>query len=544
MKLFEKRSTLEDASDASLVLASIGGDQQAFGSIVSRYQRLLCSLAYSSLGSFGESEDVAQETFVEAWKSLESLREPEKLKPWLCGILRFKISHHRRKEARQPVRHAEDLQEAEAFESDDEGIEGMAIKEEEQALLWTALEKVPEIYREPLILYYREHRSVERVADELDLSEDAVKQRLSRGRKILQERMLAFVEGALAKSTPGSVFTIGVLAALPTIAPPAKAATAAMLAAHASSWIKWAGVATFMATVSGLVSSVFGMRASLDQSRTRRERRSVVKWSLLFFGSAVVFVAGMFALRQLAMGSHEDVQFYSVLAQAMVLGFSISYVAMTYHLLKSQRTLRASERLRRPDLFKAPEDQPESKRREIRSRLHLFGLPLLHVKLAKPEAGDAPAVGWIAAGDRAYGLVFAWGGFAVAPISVGIVSCGLVTAGAIGIGIVGMGTVGIGLLALGASAIGYKAYASLSAMGWESAFSGGFSVAKDAAIGPISIANQINNEQAGEIVNLAALDQTHAPVLGALAFLVIVPVVCYAKAVRRRHARPGLGASN
>ncbi len=64
------------------------------------------------------------------------------------------------------------------------------MKEEEQTLLWQALETVPETYRETLVLYYREQRSVEHVANELDLSEDAVKQRLSRGRKLLQEKMM------------------------------------------------------------------------------------------------------------------------------------------------------------------------------------------------------------------------------------------------------------------------------------------------------------------------------------------------------------------
>jgi len=57
-----------------------------------------------------------------------------------------------------------------------------AVTREEEAILWRALERIPDTYREPLILFYREQQSVERVAAELELSEDAVKQRLSRGR--------------------------------------------------------------------------------------------------------------------------------------------------------------------------------------------------------------------------------------------------------------------------------------------------------------------------------------------------------------------------
>ncbi len=75
---------------------------------------------------------------------------------------------------------------------------------------------------------------------------------------------------------------------------------------------------------------------------------------------------------------------------------------------------------------------------------------------------------------------------------------------------------------------------SMSSLGWECAFSGGFSIAKEAAVGPISIANQANTETAAEITNLAAVNQNAVLVLGALAALVIVPVVLYSNAVRKR----------
>ncbi|MCJ8271939.1 MAG: hypothetical protein MJK04_21405, partial [Psychrosphaera sp.] len=85
-----------------------------------------------------------------------------------------------------------------------------------------------------------------------------------------------------------------------------------------------------------------------------------------------------------------------------------------------------------------------------------------------------------------------------------------------------------------ASAIAYKAYASLSALGWDSAISGGFSIAKEAAIGPISFAKHINNEQAAQISNLAALSQSYLWVLAAIAVLVIVPAAWHSNKVRQR----------
>jgi DNA-directed RNA polymerase specialized sigma24 family protein len=73
----ETTFSAELATDAELVAACLGGDRGAFERIVERYQRLLCSLAYSATGSLSESEDLAQDAFVDAWRQLGTLREPE-----------------------------------------------------------------------------------------------------------------------------------------------------------------------------------------------------------------------------------------------------------------------------------------------------------------------------------------------------------------------------------------------------------------------------------------------------------------------------------
>ncbi|MGB0495688.1 MAG: RNA polymerase sigma factor, partial [Kangiellaceae bacterium] len=277
MKLFKKRnpssnvgnSAIIDSNDAALVMASLGGDRDAFCQIVTRYQSLLCSLAYSSVGDFKHSEDIAQETFVEAWKKLDTLRDPMKLKSWLCGILRFKASHHRRKENKQPVKGADKLDEEVGGVSASTKLEDEAIHDQEQALLWKALGKMPESYREPLILFYREQHSIETVAIELDLSEDTVKQRLSRGRKLLQKAMEVFVGETLTKSKPGHAFTLAVLTAINTISPPIKAASLGAGTLKAGSAVKWGTFLPILSVFSGLISSFFGLRSALDQSRTQ-----------------------------------------------------------------------------------------------------------------------------------------------------------------------------------------------------------------------------------------------------------------------------------
>src|SRR6266702_6952762 len=94
---------LESVDDAELVALCLGGNRQAFGSIIARYQSLICALAYSACGDRGRSEDLAQDTFVSAWKHLRELNEPAKLKGWLCGIARNLANNTLRREQRTPT---------------------------------------------------------------------------------------------------------------------------------------------------------------------------------------------------------------------------------------------------------------------------------------------------------------------------------------------------------------------------------------------------------------------------------------------------------
>jgi len=526
--------SLELTSDAELVAACVAGDRAAFGRIVERYQRLLCSLAYSATGQLSQSEDLAQEAFVDAWRQLGALREPEKLRSWLCGILRHKVGRLRRADGREPVRQAETLEDAGELVSAETPAADLAIQKEEQAILWSALERVPALYREALVLYYREHRSVEHVADALDLTEDAVKQRLARGRKILQEQVLAFVEGALVRSTPGNVFTLGVLAALPEIATPAKAAGIGVAAAHGGMLAKFTGIAALLASISSVAQLVLTLRANLDQARTPRERRAVVKITLACFLGSVGFLAALYGLRAAAFHWWESRVFIAAIAQVLVLAFIVVWPVALIRVMRGMRVLRSAERREHPECFSDPRHQAGSSAREYRSRAALFGVPLVHLRFSSPDEGEGPVFGWIAGGDRAYGLLLAWGACAVAPISIGAVSVGIFSVGALSVGVIGLGTVGIGALAVGCVTVGLKAYAWLSALGWTTAQSGAFAIARVAAEGPVALARHANDPIAREILADPRAGQHNMILLIVMVVCTLVPIAYYARAVRRR----------
>lgn len=534
MGIFKNRHLTTNTNDETLVMYSLGGDRDAFCAIVARYQSLLCSLAYSFVGDFKHSEDIAQEAFVEAWKKLDTLRDPEKLKSWLCGILRFKASHHRRKEANQAIKAAEEVAELQLADTENGALDEQAIQQQEQTLLWQALDGMEDIYREPLILFYREEQSIERVAAALDLSEDNVKQRLSRGRKLLKRAMSSVVEHALSKSKPGTAFTATVLSAISTIPAPAKAAALGLGAAKTGSVFKLASLLTVLAACSGLISAFFGLRASLDQSRTQRERQLAIKCVTLFMSFALIYVLGSLVLKQLALSHMSDAKYYAFGSLVLALAFVVSYLLLVKQMFTATHRLRVQERIFQPQAFLSQVDQPGAKQREYQSTITLFGAPLIHFQFGMHEVNDKPAFGWIAGGSRAHGLLFAWGGVAIAPVSVGIVTVGVISVGAVSFGLFSLGTVALGLIGFGVSAIAYKAYGALSAFGWESAFSNGFSIAADAAIGPFAYAAQINNQIAAELTNLAGLNHSHQWILAMIAALVIVPAVWHAREVRLR----------
>jgi RNA polymerase sigma factor (sigma-70 family) len=271
--------TAAEQTDADLVSGVLAGDRDAFSRIVSRYQVLICSLAYSRIGNLGMSEDIAQETFITAWKHLRLLREPEKLRAWLCGIVRNRIHKSLRQEGREPVSQAESLEAVAESPSTTALPSQEAIGREEEAILWRSLAKIPEIYREPLILYYREHQSIEHVAVELDLTEDAVKQRLSRGRKLLQEEVHTFVESTLRRTAPGHAFSGAVLAALPLPATLGAAAGIKGTAAAKSGFLSVLLV-PFIGIFAGIAAQWLMIRGANSRERTKRRVELIVSWAI------------------------------------------------------------------------------------------------------------------------------------------------------------------------------------------------------------------------------------------------------------------------
>jgi len=83
-----------------LLQASIKGSSESFERLVSKYQSLVCSITYSATGDIEKSEELAQETFVRAWKNLAQLKDQTRFKFWLCSIAKSTIKNYFRYQMR------------------------------------------------------------------------------------------------------------------------------------------------------------------------------------------------------------------------------------------------------------------------------------------------------------------------------------------------------------------------------------------------------------------------------------------------------------
>lgn len=519
----EKMATAGN-NDVQLVEWSLTGDREAFGKIVERYQSLVCSITYGATGSLSLSEDLAQETFIAAWNQLSDLREPSKLRAWLCGITRFLVGKELRRQGHEPAHAAEPLDAVQEPPTPEPSPSARAITREEEAILWRALEQMPATYREPLILFYREQQSVERVAEELSLSEDAVKQRLSRGRSMLTQQIADFVEGALRQTTPGRTFTVGVLAALPGFAISAKAATLGATAAKGSATATASvllGVAgTVLGPLMGILGAWIGVKARLQAAQSKQERQYLMRSA--WIGLTLITVSCLAVMTTIFLPSifwESQPLLITGLLIVLGIGYVVGLFVLSVHQSRRVRHIRAEEaRAGRASSNPRQVIQPI----EYRSRWSFLGLPLFHFRQGRAANGK-PTIsrGWIAiGGDVAIGA-FACAPFAVGGIAIGGAAFGLVPIGGVGLGLLTFAAFSIGWWAIGGLAVGYYAFGG-SAIAWFAA-RGGVAIAHHFAIGGAAFAEHANDTVARGILRGSFLLRYVRTLMRCASLLLLVP---------------------
>jgi hypothetical protein len=282
----------------------------------------------------------------------------------------------------------------------------------------------------------------------------------------------------------------------------ASAATVGATVAHGSTAAKSAAVAGMAGAVIGplvgILGGWFGMKASLENATSQRERRLILRMGWLVGAMVVISTAFMFAF---IFYSKSLFQSHPVLTVSVLVGFWVAYVGgilvLVWRFNNAQRRIRMETARNQPD--GAVREAEAGEYYEYRSRWTLLGLPLVHIRTGRqPQGKRRPALGWIAIGDVAIGILFAAGGVAVGGIGMGGLGIGLVGMGGAALGVVSGGGLAMGGWAVGGMAVGWFAFGGC-ALGWQAAI-GGMAVAKYYALGWLGFAEIFNNQAAAEYI--------------------------------------------
>ncbi len=193
-------------SDLSLVRRVQRGDRRAFDALVLKYQHKVVKLVMRYVRSQAEAEDVAQETFIKAYRALPQFRGDSAFYTWLYRIAINTAKNAVASRDRSPVSYDLDHGDrAEIYElqgrmKDGATPEALAMTEEIRATVDAAIEALPEDLRTAIVLREIEGLSYEEIAAAMECPVGTVRSRIFRAREAIDARLKNVFEGGLGRS--------------------------------------------------------------------------------------------------------------------------------------------------------------------------------------------------------------------------------------------------------------------------------------------------------------------------------------------------------
>jgi len=180
------------SSDEELVTLSMGGDVDSFNQLVLRWERPIYSLAYRVLGREEDARDVAQETFLRAFRALPGFKGQAKFSSWLYRIALNLCRDWIRKQRRAPVQQLPegvDPSELAGSTGPAESIEDLVARRELSGSVAEAMALLPEEQRTAIILKEYHGMTFQEIADLQGCPLSTVKTRLYQGLTVLRRQL-------------------------------------------------------------------------------------------------------------------------------------------------------------------------------------------------------------------------------------------------------------------------------------------------------------------------------------------------------------------
>lgn len=184
-------------NDAELVTSTLSGDETAFTLLVQKYEKNIHAIVWRRIKDYHIAEEITQDVFLQAYKKLSTLKDPNKFGRWLYVITKQFCTKWHQKE--RPAMQSLDATDIATLEKSDfahyiaEEREKKAT-EQYKEIVDDLLEKLPDNQRTAVILYYLHEMTYKAISKLLDVPINTIKSRISRARQRLKEEELMICE--------------------------------------------------------------------------------------------------------------------------------------------------------------------------------------------------------------------------------------------------------------------------------------------------------------------------------------------------------------
>ncbi|MDQ1316732.1 MAG: polymerase sigma factor [Candidatus Poribacteria bacterium] len=194
--------------DGNLIQECLNGKPEAFGILVDKYKAGIYAFVYSELRNFHDAQDVTQDVFLQAYRSLRNLRVWENFSFWLFCIARNLCKKWINNKSRRPDKDFIDDQDSRILD-----FPSLNSHHENQIFqsLQETMDSLPEDYNQVLVLHYFGGMKIKDIAGTLGVSPTAIGKRLSRARAMLKEEMITMMGTAYEEQRLRSTFTFNIV---------------------------------------------------------------------------------------------------------------------------------------------------------------------------------------------------------------------------------------------------------------------------------------------------------------------------------------------
>lgn len=180
--------------DQALVERVQKGDKKAFDLLVRKYQQRVMNVLSRYVRDYAEVQDLAQETFIKAYRALASFRGDSAFYTWLYRIAINTAKNHIVAQGRRPPTDDVEASEAEYYEGpsalkDTSTPERIVLRDEIEKVVFDAIEALPEDLRTAITLRELEDMSYEEIAEAMDCPIGTVRSRIFRAREAIDKKL-------------------------------------------------------------------------------------------------------------------------------------------------------------------------------------------------------------------------------------------------------------------------------------------------------------------------------------------------------------------